>query len=185
MTTPHIATLTENILQDPQQKEFIQNNIFDPWKNAPLQGYVWLNNKSKGMLGEKLVTELFRGMNYEVKTRTNSGHDAIINDIKTEIKFSVCCLNKKNNTLTDDMFVLNHISLEKDWERLVFFGYNSTRPHVSFWITKDMCKRVEKETNIFSHQQGGNMLKNDDYMVSGKKLIELSQSKYVRSLDKW
>jgi len=27
-------------------------NIFDPWKNTPLQGYVWLNNKSKGMLGE-------------------------------------------------------------------------------------------------------------------------------------
>lgn len=22
-------------------------NIFDPWKNTPLQGYVWLNNKSK------------------------------------------------------------------------------------------------------------------------------------------
>jgi hypothetical protein len=46
-------------------------NIFDPWKNTPLQGYVWLNNKSKGMLGEKLITELFRGMSYEVNTKRN------------------------------------------------------------------------------------------------------------------
>lgn len=181
-----MKTLCEEIFTESNIQNFILDNIVDPWKNTPLQGYVWLNNKAKGKIGESLVSNIFIKNNFSVKPRTNSGHDIIINDIKTEIKFSVCHLDKTTNRLKSNCFILNHISQNKDWERLVFFGYNdSQNPHMFFWFTKEDFKEMISQTKYFSYQQGGKGTVNDDFMSASKKLIELSKSKYVKTIDQW
>ena len=52
-------------------------------------------------------------------------------------------------------------------------------------MTKEMFENCLKRDNHFNHQQGGKNSKNDDYMVTEKKLRELIQSEYVKELSEW
>lgn len=175
-----------SILAGPRCQKYIAANIKDLWKNTPISRYKWMDNNCKGKLGEMMISEMFKQNNHAVKPRESHGHDLIVDDIKTEVKFSVAQTNPKTLTIKPNVFMMNHVSKSKDWQRLVFFGYNPEgHSHVLFWFTKKDFKKILAKTNLFSVQQGGQEGNNDDYVIGAKKLMELYNSEYVKRIEQW
>lgn len=174
----------ENVFKNKIHTSFLEENCIDLWKETCFEGYSLLNNKQKGKYGENIVTDIMRILGYNVKHSINTGHDRIIENIKTEIKFSLSQTNQKKGIILDNVFVMNHVAVSKDWERLIFVGINFKTDHKMFWFSKDVFEK-HLVKNYFSAQQGGKKGGNDDFICSSQKLIELSNSSYVRKLNEW
>jgi hypothetical protein len=174
------------IFEDGSLIDYINQNAQDPWIGTPFQGYVFMSPKQKGEFGERFVSKYFEHKGHQVKRAKTStaGHDRIIDSILTEIKFSLATRDKTGG-VTEDQFIINHISKDKDWERLVFFGINPIEDDCRFfWFSKeDFIQHLESDKCFFSFQKGGKGIKNDDYMC--KKVVELKSMSFVKSLDKW
>ena len=141
----------------------------NPWKDTDYEAYYSLGNKTKGTVGEKILENVLKdNFNLNVTNRTNDGHDRIVNNIKTEFKFS---LATERNFKHQYMF--NHIALEKDWDRIIFCGVNGDLEIDLVWFTKDEIKELLEDSNYFAHQQGGNKSQNDDYISSKAKSTNL------------
>ena len=92
-----------------------------------MKDYPRMDPKGKGSFGEAYVEGLVKLCGSTVAPPTNTGHDRIIDNTKTEIKFSLASSNnkKKGGKLIDpDSFTFNHIAAEKDWEEFIFLGIN-------------------------------------------------------------
>lgn len=154
-----IMTIPKSII-DKSIKEHIKEN---PWKDTDYEAYYSLGNKTKGTVGEKILENILKDVfNLNVTKRVNKGHDRIVNNIKTEFKFS---LATKRNFKHQYMF--NHIALEKDWDRIIFCGVNGDLEIDLVWFTKDEIKELLKDSSCFVHQQGGEESQNDDYISAG------------------
>ena len=155
-----------NYIIDNSIKNYITEN---PWKNTPYEEYYSINNKTKGAVSEIILENILKNIfNFNVSERINEGHDRIVNNIKTEFKFS---LATKRNIKHQYMF--NHIALEKDWDRIIFCGINGDLQVDLVWFTKDEIKKILNDLNYFNHQQGGEKSQNDDYMSTGLKSTNL------------
>ena len=67
------------------------------------------------------------------------------------------------------------------FERTGYYGYI-----LSFKLTKESFIEMINTTDIFSHQQGGKSVNNDDYMVSGqRKILELINHPLVKDISEW
>lgn len=181
------------IARNSELTGYIGQKLFDPWIGTPFQGYRNLDNKQKGNYGEYLVEKFFLSYNRNVMPPlgTNAGHDRIVDGYLTEIKFSLAHTNHKKMCAKVDTFTMNHVSLGKDWERLVFVGINP-EPHPSYikYMTKeDFTNLLENDPTTFfqyfSRQQGGKNSTNDDYISSEGKLRKLLQSEYMRDIGEW
>ena len=118
-----------------------------------------------------------------IRDRTSTaGHDRVVNDILTEIKFSLATRNKKGG-VKKDSFIINHVSREKDWEILVFFGINKEESDARLvWFTKEDFKaHLDSDNCLFAHQQGGKEIENDDYICT--KVSELLKQTWVNRID--
>ena len=106
----------------------------------------------------------------------------MVNDVLTEIKFSLATRNKKGG-VKEDSFIINHVSREKDWEILVFFGINKRETDARLvWFTKEDFKiHLDSDDCLFAHQQGGKDIENDDYICT--KVTELLKQTWVHSID--
>lgn len=133
------------------------------WADTPLERYYAANPKLKGACGEEIAATILSKLGYNVRERTNPGHDKIINDRKTEIKFSAA--SERNCKW---QFTFNHIGFHKDWDDIIFVGVNGD---LSIHITK--YTKEELATKCLSHQQGGNTSSNDDFMITGTKSTEI------------
>lgn len=175
----------DSIFSDNELIDYINGNLSDPWIGTPFEGYVFLSPKQKGEFGEKFISKYFSIIkNSNVQKPINSGHDRIVDNKKTEFKFSLATRNA-NNGVKKDQFIINHISKDKDWERLVFFGINfDENDSRMLWFTKDdFLNYLEYEHCIFNHQQGGKSIKNDDYICTKvDKLLKLS---FIKSIYQW
>ena len=140
--------------------EIISTN---PWAGTPVERYYALPNSAKGSTGESIVESILKEKGYDVKPRTNAGHDRIINGRKTEIKF---CLATKRNTNFRTTF--NHIGFNKDWEDILFVCINGDGEIASALYSKDNFPH-----ELVHHQQGGNSSGNDDFMISGKQSVDI------------
>ena len=130
----------------------------NPWAGTVLEGYYTVNNRQKGARGEEIVEELLKQLGYKVQPPVATGHDRIVNSIKTEIKFSASTARNY-----DYEFTFNHIGLQKDWEEIIFCGINGD--------LEIRMVRFNRETfpfELFNTQQGGKDSGNDDYMCVGK-----------------
>jgi len=175
-----------SIFEDKSLIEYINQNLKDPWIGTPFEGYVFLSPKQKGEFGERFVSKYFEQNGSEVLRAKSStaGHDRIIDDIITEIKFSLATRDNKGG-VKKDQFIINHVSKDKDWNRLVFFGINSTEEDCCFfWFSKeDFIQHLESDECLFSCQQGGNSIQNDDYICT--KVSKLKDMPFVKTLDQW
>lgn len=175
-----------SIFEDGSLRDYINQNAQDPWVGTPFQGYVFMSPKQKGEFGERFVAKYFDAKGSEVKRAKTStaGHDRVIDGIMTEIKFSVATRNKVGG-VKEDQFIINHVSKDKDWERLVFFGINPTEDNCCFfWFNKeDFIKHLESDNCLFAPQQGGKSIGNDDYICT--KVDKLKCMSFVKSLDLW
>lgn len=175
-----------SIFEDGSLQDYINQNAKDPWIGTPFEGYVFMSPKQKGEFGERFVSKYFESRGYEVKRAKTStaGHDRVINAILAEIKFALA-IRDKNGGVKEDQFIINHVSKDKDWERLVFFGINNTEEGSRlFWFTKeDFLNHLESDDCLFAAQQGGKSIGNDDYICT--KVNRLVECSFVRSISEW
>lgn len=183
-----VLTMFDSIFSDGDLLKYIQQNVIDPWENTPFEGYVFMSPKQKGEFGERFVSKFFEINGHQVKKAKTStaGHDRVINGILTEIKFSVSCRGSKNKKqVVKDKFVINHISKDKDWERLIFCGINEKEEDIRivWFFKKDFIEYLNSEDCIFKYQQGGKKIQNDDYICTDvESMLELP---FVRNISEW
>jgi hypothetical protein len=174
------------IFEDGSLIDYINQNAQDPWIGTPFQGYVFMSPKQKGEFGERFVSKYFEHKGHQVKRAKTStaGHDRIIDSILTEIKFSLATRDKKGG-VKEDQFIINHVSKDKDWERLIFFGINNTEEDSRlFWFSKeDFLNHMESSNRLFKHQQAGESIGNDDYICT--KVNRLVECDWVKSVEEW
>ena len=175
-----------SVFQDTNLTSYIQQNTSDPWTGTNFEGYVYMSPKQKGEFGERFVSEYFKLAGSTVKRAKTStaGHDRVIDEILTEIKFSLATRDKKGSTKTDS-FIINHVSRDKDWERLVFFGINSdeSQARLFFFTKADFLAHLGSDSCLFAHQQGGKSIENDDYICT--KVAQLIEQDWVQPITAW
>jgi len=156
--------------------EAARSNI-DYYSGTIYEGFLELPNTVRGSVGEHIVSADMASRGHVVQDRVNAGHDRIIDGIKTEIKHAI------QGKFGPDSHIINHISADKDWDRLVFYGVNRPLENMRrVWFTKeDFLANIN--CGIFRRQQGGADLENDDFMVSNTKKL-LMQS-WVHDISEW
>jgi len=179
--------MLNELFTDGSLRSYIEENLEDPWKGTPFEGYVYMSPKQKGEFGERFTTKYLEVLGYDVKrARTSTaGHDRVVDDLLTEIKFSLACRNKKKDGVIVDKFIINHVSSGKDWERLVFVGVNPNESDLRVvWFTKhDFNSHLKSFNPLFKVQQGGKKVGNDDYICTNvESLIECD---WVKNINLW
>lgn len=174
---------------DGSLRSYIEDNLSDPWTGTLLQGYVHLSPLQKGEFGERLVSKLLelKDMHVVRPSQTFSGFDRLIDGIKTEIKFSVALRDGSGNVSKDSFFV-NHVSKDKDWERVIFLGLNDAyglENRFMFFTKEDFVENVDSESSPFRVQQSGNKGGNDDYFVPSANTIKFLSCSWIRHIDEW
>lgn len=176
----------DHCFADGSLRDYIDSNAHDPWQDTPFKGYVFMSPKQKGEFGERFVSKYMTAELCDVKRAKTStaGHDRVINGILTEIKFSLATRDKKGG-VKKDSFIINHVSRDKDWERLIFFGINPEEKDCRLvWFAKeDFIEHLESDNCLFAHQQGGGKIGNDDYICT--KVAELLEQPWVIPMNLW
>ena len=183
------------IFEDGSLQNYINQNTQDPWIGTNFEGYVFMSPKQKGEFGERFVHKYMELLEYKLERAATStaGHDRIVlhyleevmtSRYLTEIKFSLACRNTKGS-VTDDKFIINHVSVGKDWERLIFCGINPNEEDVRFvFITKeDFEAHLKSDNCLFNVQQGGKKVGNDDYICT--KVATLLECDFVKEISEW
>jgi len=182
MTTLNLA----EVFEDGDLNQYVNDNLSDPWKDTSFEGYVFMSPKQKGEFGERLISKFFSnklGIGVKKAHSSTAGHDRVISGFRTEMKFSLANRDKNNRT-KHNVFVMNHVSAIKDWERLVFFGINRDGNHVMFWFTKeDFLSHMKSHNPLFSYQQAGKKGGNDDFMCT--KVHLLIKEDWVNEISEW
>ena len=52
---------------DGSLQNYIEQNLADPWKGTPFEGYVYMSPKQKGEFGERFTTKYLEHLGHEVK----------------------------------------------------------------------------------------------------------------------
>ena len=156
--TPDQANLTDLVESLPifQKWEAAKQSI---WANSKFESFRNIPSpKSKGAQGEKLVSQIFEQLGYEIEKPLNSDHDRIIGGYKTEIKLSTTW----NETLFN--WTWQQIR-DQDYERIIFVGINPNECYV-YWATKeDLRKHILGQDQHRQHagKDGGQEL----YWIQG------------------
>jgi hypothetical protein len=182
-----IEEVTKKLTKDTHWK--ILNRINNNWANDPIfENYHKLGNKQKGVLGEYFVENYMKTLKGStVNNPTNTGHDRIIDGHKTEIKFSLA--NSTRDMININKFMINHVSIGKDWDRLVFCGINpldcdADRVRMYYFSKEDFQDYMENTFEpIFRHQQAGAKGGNDDYICV--KFDEFVNLPFTKEINLW
>ena len=179
--------MLNEMFADGSLQNYINTNLADPWIGTPFQGYVYMSPKQKGEFGERFTTKYLELLGFDVKRAKTStaGHDRVVSDILTEIKFSLATRNKSKGGVIFDKFIFYLVSSCKDWERLLFVGVNSNESDLRVaWFTKeDFNNHIKSDNSLFNIQQGGKGVGNDDYICT--KVESLLQCNWVKSINLW
>jgi len=84
-----MIALAEEIVELDFFSKILDKQATDLYKESPFLPLKNLSSSSKGANLEKLVTELLLQKGYTVTSRSNKGHDRVINGKKVEIKGSL------------------------------------------------------------------------------------------------
>lgn len=175
----------DSIFEDKSLQDYINQNLKDPWIGTPLQGYVFLSPKQKGEFGERFVSKYMTLAGHDVKKAATStaGHDRIIGYL-TEIKFSLATRDRKGGVVKDK-FIINHVSVGKDWERLIFCGINKQEEdaRIVFITKEDFEEHLKSDICYFNVQQGGKKVGNDDYICTN--VAALLECDFVKDISEW
>jgi hypothetical protein len=175
----------DHLFTDGTLGNYLKKNLTDPWKETNFEGYIFLLPTQKGKFGERLISNYMDNRGSVVQRPVNRGHDRMIDGFKTEIKFGLC--NRDDDgELYENKFTINHISKDKDWERLIFFGvnYDFNKSHFIWFKKDDFVNYLETDGKHFCIQQGGKSVENDDYIYSGD-ITEIIGLDFVRDIEEW
>ena len=56
----------DSIFADGTLREYIDNNLKDPWKGTNFEGYVSMSHKQKGEFGERFVSKFMTSLGHEI-----------------------------------------------------------------------------------------------------------------------
>lgn len=175
-----------SIFEDGSLRDYIDNNLKDPWKGTNFEGYVFMSPKQKGEFGERFVSKFMTSLGHEVLRAKSStaGYDRLINKILTEIKFALATRDKKGGVIKDK-FIINHVSVGKDWERLIFCGINPDEKdaRIVFITKEDFEAHLKSDKCYFNVQQGGKSVGNDDYICTN--VAALLECDFVKDIAEW
>ena len=164
------------IKEDVIYKAYDDCDLNNYWAKTPYETYYTIGAKSKGTVGETIVKNYLDDEGFAVGKRTTAGHDAIVNNIKTEIKFSLASKRNINNE-----FTFNHIGVNKDWERIVFCGINGDLEERIVWFTnKEIQKILAEKDSCFRIQEGA-----DDFFSMGKNSTKLLNHPFAKTMQEW
>jgi len=176
----------DSIFADGILHEYIDDNRKDPWEGTPFEGYVFISPKQKGEFGERFVSKFMTltGCNVKRAKTSTAGHDRVIDDTLTEIKFSLATRDKKGGVCVDK-FIINHASVGKNWERLIFCGINPNEEdaRIVFFTKEDFESHLKSDKCYFNVQQGGKPVGNDDYMCAN--VDDLIECDFVKDIAEW
>ena len=169
---------------DDSIKTYISERISDPWIGTLFAGYVHIHPGQKGEFGELFISKILQKAGFDVIKRTDVGHDRLVNGIATEFKFSLASRNRKKVVVADN-FMINHVSLNKNWERLIFCGINPDENDLRlFWFSKeDFYNHLNSKECLFKCGNGGVLGSDDDYMST--KVKQILCSKLIKSMSEW
>ena len=180
-------------------REYIRSMINDPWIDTDIEGYKFVGNVQKGKVGEVYVSNYMKDeLGCEVLPADcgpNGPYDRIISGINTEIKFSAAHSDNKADVPTlkrnkrgEVDWTINHVAVEKIWERLIFCGMDLVNgvavPNLVWCIKQDFIDCLN-ETTLFNPQQGGQNGDNDDFMCSAANVIKWMKSDYAKDINEW
>ena len=175
-----------SIFEDGSLRDYIDNNLKDPWKGTNFEGYVFMSPKQKGEFGERFVSKFMTSLGHEVLRAKSftAGYDRLINKILTEIKFALATRDKKGGVIKDK-FIINHVSVGKDWERLIFCGINPDEKdaRIVFITKEDFEAHLKSDKCYFNVQQGGKSVGNDDYICTN--VAALLECDFVKDIAEW
>ena len=193
-----VENVMSGLLESPEWEKLNKHN--NNWKQDPVfKDYHKLGNKQKGVVGEFYVEKLMTALGSTVTPPEHTDHDRIIDDMKTEIKFSLAASDGEK--IIKDKFIINHVAMTKDYDRLLFccinppeswdnvkvrrndtLPYERTRVH--FIEKSDLVEYMNSEGDkLFKHQQSGEKGGNDDYICTNvDKLIALP---FVKKISDW
>ena len=203
-----INEVSDFLKEDPRWKKL--NQLNENWADDPtFSCYHKKGNKEKGVLGEYYVENIFKSLGAMVVATRDSEYkgtdfDMVVDGFKTEVKFSLA--NSTKSTINVDRFIINHVAVEKNWDRLVFCGINplgssSNRVQMYFCEKKDFKNYIipfaeeARATDdievrkkifrpcVFKPQQGGLKTLNDDYICTNFK--ELVKLPFIKTIDSW
>ena len=180
-------------------REYIRGMINDPWIGTEIEGYKFIGNVPKGKVGEVYVSNYMKD---ELGSKvlppdcgSNGPYDRIIDVIDTEIKFSAAHSDNsadvptiKRNKHDEVSWTINHVAVEKCWERLIFCGMdlvNGVAVPNLVWCTKQDFIDCLNETTLFKRQQGGQDGTNDDFMCAAGAVIKWMKSDYTKDIAEW
>ena len=180
-------------------REYIRSMINDPWIDTDIEGYKFVGNVQKGKVGEVYVSNYMKDeLGCEVLPADcgpNGPYDRIISGNNTEIKFSAAHSDNnadiptiKRNKCGEVNWTINHVAVEKCWERLIFCGMDLVNgvaiPNLVWCIKQDFIDCLN-ETTLFKPQQGGQNGDNDDFMCSAANVIKWIKSDYAKDISEW
>jgi hypothetical protein len=203
-----INEVSDFLKEDPRWETL--NQLNENWADDPtFSRYHKKGNKEKGVLGEYYVENIFKSLGAAVVATRDSEYrgtdfDMVVDGFKTEVKFSLA--NSTKTTINVDRFIINHVAVEKNWDRLVFCGINplgcsSNRVQMYFCDKKDFEDYINpfalsaRATNdlgarkkifgscVFKPQQGGLKTLNDDYICTNFK--ELVKLPFFKNIELW
>lgn len=174
----------ESIFSDGTLRNYIDDNLKDPWMDTNFSDYVFMSPKQKGVFGEMFVSKYMSQLGHEVQRAKNTGHDRVIDGILTEIKFALATRDKKGGVFLDK-FIINHVSVGKNWDRLIFCGINPDEKDIRVvFITKeDFKENLNSDDCLFNVQQGGKSVGNDDYICTN--VAALLECDFVKDIAEW
>lgn len=182
-----------------EMRQYTQSKLNDLWVGTMFEGYKFLDPKQKGSFGEVFLDLAMAELGHDIQPRENDGHDSVVDVIKTEYKFGLSHTDNEKQKIKVDVFSINHVGEEKDWDRLIFCGINYHKDLIGcddiniileyariMWMTKNDFKEVILEDGkYFRRQQGGEKGGNDDWFSMGKKPMALYGSRFVSRIVDW
>jgi hypothetical protein len=156
------------------------------WKDSPFSEYVKLDNKQRGSVSEVLMKEFLSEIGLSVERRSSTDNDCIVGKYKTELKFALESTRKytKQGKMLHGSFTINHISVSKDWNRLIC-AFVTPENYNIYWMTKAQFIRHKDNRMLFNKQQAGNKNDNDDYMFGGSQYGNLVAKNILKDITKW
>lgn len=149
-------------------KAAIAQELWKPYHKGLVNKYLIVTPRNKGVIGENIVASVFKELGHEVAfpNVSNGPYDLLIDGIQTEVKTSVAQIDYNLGLIIPYKWMINHLSLEKDWARFVLLGINP-EGFLIRWISKETFREIIRTEKLFGKQQGGTKLSNDDYMLTG------------------
>ena len=165
--------VTEELRSSGTLQSLQKDKSTEWWRGSMFEQFALIRSpRSRGAVGEKLVSDIMELWGSKVKRSRTANYDRIIDNIPTEIKVSTTwnCM--------EDNFRWSQIR-NQPYERIIFGGINPNEAKLA-WATKDdLQKWVFTDSNRQHAGKNGGL---DIYWVSGS--IEMNNH-FMRPIREW